>query len=74
MYLVPALYKMSRLIKLDDTIKELVLPAEYKQAIQDLDRKSSVKLINTHGPHAQLAGMGSPKANSQYLTCHLSTH
>jgi len=57
MYPVLAIYKIARLIKLDGLLKALILPAKYKQAIQELDRKSSDNLKITHRPRTQLAGM-----------------
>ncbi len=57
MYPVLALYKFARLIKLDGAIKELILPAKYKQAIRELDRKSSDNFKLTQIQHTQLAGL-----------------
>lgn len=57
LYPVLALYKFARLIKLDGAIKELILPAKYKQAIRELDRKSSDNFKLTQIQHTQLAGL-----------------
>jgi len=57
MYPVLALYKLARLIKLDGAIKELILPAMYKQAIRELDRKSSDNFKLTQIQRTQLAGL-----------------
>jgi len=57
MYPVLALYKFARLIKLDGAIKELILPAKYKQAIRELDKKSSDNIKLTQIQHTQLAGL-----------------
>ncbi|MBX2916673.1 MAG: DUF2236 domain-containing protein [Cyclobacteriaceae bacterium] len=43
LYPLLILYKLSRLVKLDDTIKSLLLPAKYKKAIRDLDYKPIIK-------------------------------
>lgn len=57
MYPVLILYKVARLIKLDGLIKATILPAKYKQAIRELDKKSSDNLKIAHRPQPQLAGM-----------------
>lgn len=44
LYPVLILYKLSRIAKLDDALKSLILPAKYKKAIRDLDYKPIQKL------------------------------
>lgn len=56
MYPVLALYKFARLIKLDGLLRALILPAKYKQAIRELDRKSSDNFKLTQIQHTQSAG------------------
>jgi len=43
LYPVLALYKLSRIVGLDDAIKSLILPTRYKKSILELDLKSARK-------------------------------